>query len=496
MQRNKNFSYKLEEFIRSLDQYGHPIVFTYNKSSSFKTFFGGIVTLCREVFISQDEFDIGFVIDLFYLPKDHSIKNIDEYIEVNIQQIKTSQIKGEYFYEVIPLHFSKCQAGRFKGELTQSEIFDISNRYFCPIDFKTAFYGSYSTQKASMLQVQVRKCNQENLRIKNKTLTCASQAEMDIVFNKLALTILMTNQFIDVNEKSGNPIKTVLKQFYATSKAGLSLQYQLRFGENFLIQSTSSISSMLGQQNLTYYTITDDQMNISIINHSQNNNFNLQLTYQQNRTRIVKQCLFKRKNQRILTQNVLFKQAKQKLDEKFEIIKILKNQNMLKFIKQVTLAKYQRRLIPYFKQNLIRIKDQNIQVMKNSEQKLISWKELTKEQKIITRFYLAQVIQNTGQNAIDKRILKNLDQNFINVQNRVAITKLNKNAILQRLKEKQKYQDKFDEEQKYDVVRQKINLKEGSQENLQSIFQSDITNQTLQEDSLFVDQFLEQELEI
>ncbi|CDW89716.1 UNKNOWN [Stylonychia lemnae] len=93
---------------------------------------------------------------------------------------------------------------------------------------------------------------------------------MDNVLNYLTLNILMTNQYIDANEKQGNPIKTVLKNFYATAKSDLSLHYELRIGENYLTQSTNSLSNLLGQQNLTYYTIRDDSMQIGVNNMSDN----------------------------------------------------------------------------------------------------------------------------------------------------------------------------------------------------------------------------------
>ncbi|CDW75374.1 UNKNOWN [Stylonychia lemnae] len=78
----------------------------------------------------------------------------------------------------------------------------------------------------------------------------------------------MTNQYIDVNEKYGNPIKTILKNFYATAKSDLSLYYQLMIGQNYLTQSTNSLSNLIGQQNLTYYTIREDSMQIGDISTS------------------------------------------------------------------------------------------------------------------------------------------------------------------------------------------------------------------------------------
>ncbi|CDW87313.1 UNKNOWN [Stylonychia lemnae] len=254
MKSSKNLKQKFEQLIRSFDQFGRPIAFTYKNCSSFKTTFGGIVSLCvglliltfliqeilkvndrkttitnssflknqvidqREMIISQQEFDIGFSVQFLYLP-DGNVKSIDQYVELSFQKILISNNKGEYTEEYIDLPFSKCQAGRFNAEKTQTEAFGITNRYSCPINFKTAFQGSYTTQNAQMIQLQVRKCNQTNLTIKNKTLTCASDEEIAKILNYLTLNVLMTNY-------------------------------------------TSSISNLVGQQNLTYYTITDDSMQI------------------------------------------------------------------------------------------------------------------------------------------------------------------------------------------------------------------------------------------
>ncbi|CDW87923.1 UNKNOWN [Stylonychia lemnae] len=533
--------------------------------------------------MSKQEFDIGFLVDLINLPVEQNI-NIDQYVEVSIMQSKITITNADFNSELIELPSSRCQIGRFKGELAQTKTFDITNKFNCITNTKIAFQGSYYTEKAQLLQILVKKCNQKNLNAKNKNITCASKKEMDDILNHITLTILMTNQYIDVNEKSGNPIKTVLKNFYATVKSDLSLSYELRIGENYLIQSTNSLSNLLGQQNLTYYTIRDDSMQIGdntksdtlisfqillddvvtstnlelfTLSDALSNTggiigiitivvqvlvYNLQeyLYYQSmikhtkmqglNKTKKIKnyhpiretKICKKQLNQetQLMTQKIeiLFKQAKQKLDEKFEVIKVLKNHQMLKFIKQVSLAKYQRKLMPYFKQNLIRIKDKDsidhiqnqtkiqdklILQNRSNEEHLITWNDLTKNQKSITKLYLAQVIHNISQNAFDKRILKNLDQNVSNKQNSQIKNKIGEKAILFRLQEKYNDQNIDNGEDKKNSERYNIGIKEEVQfqtqiqENFTSNNQIDTTNMNLQEDdSNFFNEFIEKEFNI
>ncbi|CDW74633.1 UNKNOWN [Stylonychia lemnae] len=204
--------------------------------------------------ISDKDFDIGFEVNFIYMPEE-DVKSIDQYIELPV---------------------SKCQAGRFKGEQSQTETFNITNKYSCPIDFKTAFQGSYATQYAQLLQVQVRKCNQTNLTKKDKSLICASAAEMDRILNYMTLNVLMTNQFIDVNEKVGNPIRTVLKQFFATSYTPSQMLFQML-----------EVLSEFSQSQFKYWFLK--YKNTYTINLLLNNNFKSDKIQQSNSTKIKRQ---------------------------------------------------------------------------------------------------------------------------------------------------------------------------------------------------------------
>ena len=49
--RTKSKAKKITKYLRSLDAYGHQINLTYKNDSTFKTLFGGIITIATRAFI-------------------------------------------------------------------------------------------------------------------------------------------------------------------------------------------------------------------------------------------------------------------------------------------------------------------------------------------------------------------------------------------------------------------------------------------------------------
>ncbi|CDW78778.1 UNKNOWN [Stylonychia lemnae] len=88
----------------------------------------------------------------------------------------------------------------------------------------------------------------------NKNITCATDAEIDSVFDRLSVNVALMNQFVDVNDNSANPIKTLIKTQYMTSNSMLSSNQIIKISQNYVILSDSQFSSQLDQQNLTYYS--------------------------------------------------------------------------------------------------------------------------------------------------------------------------------------------------------------------------------------------------
>ncbi|CDW87533.1 UNKNOWN [Stylonychia lemnae] len=290
----KKFNRKLENFITSQDQFGQQISFTYKNSSNFQSLFGGIVTLIfrvgiliflitevikviqkkstitssyftrnlaldtRHIDANEEIFDIGLNI----LSVNKTVEqNFQRFIDVQISQTSFEWVNNsqDYVSTDKPYTLGKCDKGRFLGETVQTQSLGIPDTYYCPQNLKTTFQGQFSTRKSQYLTIEVKKCN----NLKNPSVKCASEEEIKKAFDLIEINIVITNQFIDVNEKYKNPVKTILKNFYATSKEGLNQAYQLKFGQNFLIQSTSSFSNQFGQENITYYTVRNDVMQIN-----------------------------------------------------------------------------------------------------------------------------------------------------------------------------------------------------------------------------------------
>ncbi|CDW79510.1 UNKNOWN [Stylonychia lemnae] len=290
--------------------FGHPISLKYRQNSTFKTTFGGFVTIAfkigiliylvfelikvvdktytvtnsmikRNLFvdngvytINEENFDIGF--SMYGLSEEQQA-NLDNYVNITFQQGqfewsadgKSYTFEGKQLQLGIALNLlifnqlGKCGRHRFKGEVFQAESIGIPYAYKCPVNFSASLQGSFTTQKMQSARLLISKCNQTNLSLKNQSAKCMNDSMMKNFFDSFQVNVVATNQFIDVNEKQISPIKTVLKNFYATGYHNMSLSYQLKIGQNFLISSTSSLSNQLGQLNQTYYTVRDDVLQVA-----------------------------------------------------------------------------------------------------------------------------------------------------------------------------------------------------------------------------------------
>eukprot|EP00347_Sterkiella_histriomuscorum_P013075 403366119 len=119
---------------------------------------------------------------------------------------------------------------------------------------------------------------------------------------------------------------------------------------------------------------------------------------------------------------------------------------MTQFLAKIFIYKYQRSLIPYFKQNLISLKDENMQnneeeqdtslniLKKNesqenksqqilghqSQEKFQNWNKLTKLQRKKLRQYLLLTVKQKNNDKINERIIKNLDLTIIKQKSELA----------------------------------------------------------------------------
>ncbi|CDW73849.1 UNKNOWN [Stylonychia lemnae] len=199
--------------------------------------------------------------------------NLDNYVNVTFQQVQFG-LNNAGSYQNTEIKLLEV------GEEFQAETIRIPQFYKCPVNFTASLQGSQTTKTLQSFRIIVTKCNQIYLSLKNESAKCMNDSMMQNFFDKLQFNVVATNQFIDVNEKSLSPIKTELKNFYATGYHNMSLNYQLKIGKNFLISSSSSLSNQLNQKNETYYTVREESLKISSQRVYQNQvflNFNMMI---------------------------------------------------------------------------------------------------------------------------------------------------------------------------------------------------------------------------
>ncbi|CDW75001.1 UNKNOWN [Stylonychia lemnae] len=249
--KSRNFRTVLAGYIRQQDQFGHPISLRYKNNSTFKTFFGGFITILfrmgiivflvfeimkvvdkksnitnsqyrrnlvedrRQYQIDLTNFDLAYNV----FSSDPIITaNIDRYVSVQLQEVYFAWSKdgASYTMDVKDLPLDKCPPGRFLGETVQTDNFGLQFNYKCPTTLNTTLQGGFATKEARYIQVLVGGCNQSILNKTKPNLKCANDSDIIKALDVLELNLLTSNQFVDVNEREGNPVKTIIKNFYAT----------------------------------------------------------------------------------------------------------------------------------------------------------------------------------------------------------------------------------------------------------------------------------------
>ncbi|CDW76231.1 UNKNOWN [Stylonychia lemnae] len=402
-----NFRIKFKNYIKSQDIFGHQISFTYKNSSTFKSFLGGIVTLIFRIAVlvylvtelinamqkkstisnstyirniaedftvyemTNQKFDLAFQIQLdgAYAPQD-----LSKFLEFTFSEIGFEWAPdGKSYkqnYREIPL--IRCPNGRFNNETIQTDNIKLTESYLChqTIDFKFKV-----AQK--------------------KNITCGTEAEINSVFDRLSINVGLMNQFVDVNDKSSNPIKTLIKSLYMTSN---SIQQTRKYGHILVTLTTTRV----------VYTVADALSTtggflgiISIILNYLLCWFQVSMFYQsivhdmffvekQNDKKKVGKSDKSQTNLKLFPsleqKKRLFQIARKKIDKRLEIERIFETMKTASLLNKIILSKYQRKLTPFFRSSLVRSKvdlsdikkiDQKLQ-MGNKKEEVSEWPSMSK----------------------------------------------------------------------------------------------------------------------
>jgi len=218
--------YFLYNTVKSIDQFGSPIVLNYKQKTSLKTHLGGILTFCMAV--------IGLFL-VYYFGKEIITK---EKPMISFSKIRRNN--SEIFLKDFPIFFvlghpngaimksglanslvtfvvsqylffynetiflqnvtvGRCDPEKHFGKYKDFIATYISNDkyedYFCPnYDNNTKFKNDYVTMNSSLFRVQVKKCNN-----KTDNKVCASEAVQKTYLSEFFVKNYYLNYYIDTS---------------------------------------------------------------------------------------------------------------------------------------------------------------------------------------------------------------------------------------------------------------------------------------------------------
>lgn len=174
--KNQFMKKSFHKFVRSFDQFGHPLTLKYKGRQTYKSFLGGLVTIIvvsfilvyffvmikesvrfekftvitslqkqnlakgeNELILNKDIFDIAY--KAFYIGSDQEIsENLDEYFYFAFERVKYEIITDEteirlsgntYKWEAEKIGTETCNKERFLGDYEKAQILGITGLYEC-----------------------------------------------------------------------------------------------------------------------------------------------------------------------------------------------------------------------------------------------------------------------------------------------------------------------------------------------------------------------------
>eukprot|EP00347_Sterkiella_histriomuscorum_P016521 403352870 len=157
---------------------------------------------------------------------------------------------------------------------------------------------------------------------------------------------------------------------------------------------------------------------------------------------ILKICKLSRKRMRTIKKQLLYQDGVSKLQQEFDMIKMIKQMKKVKLLTNILLSQQQKSLLPYFKQNLLAFND-------NAKQKQAAqskFKETLIKDKIDNRIIennLKQAVKRANKYKTDQRIINSLSNFDFNFDNKNENCKSSKSIKQNKSQQQQKSLSKF-----------------------------------------------------
>eukprot|EP00347_Sterkiella_histriomuscorum_P010053 403338865 len=251
--------------IRNNDAFGHPITLSYKDSSTYKSVFGGIVTLFsrialfayflvqiisvwqrqtyniatsttyenlsvsgKQIILNTSNFDIGLGI----FRGENYTYSLDyfEYFSINFIQWHTTINQGVFSLNRTSIPGEICQNDRFLGDKVTIENLALAQNSICPQkDFNFELKDSMSAQEGSLVYIHITPCIQSNLEqiFPGQNRSCKSVQEIQSVSQEFGFDIIYSQQYVE-NKNFDTPIKYFTRYY--------TLNYQNYLLKSFMFQ--------------------------------------------------------------------------------------------------------------------------------------------------------------------------------------------------------------------------------------------------------------------
>ncbi|CDW71506.1 UNKNOWN [Stylonychia lemnae] len=288
---------KLKELITNLDSFGHPITLTYKNQSTYKSLFGGIVTILIQLvvggyFISQlaavfnrDGSQItrqtkimdlvlndqkiqldrsNFEIAFNFWDSNFGMNDLD----VVAQYLQIRAIVFEILYDPQigitqqqrAIKLEKCGIDRFNGRSDVVTNLGIVDHHICfQKDFDASLYGSTYSQNVRYISANITKCSQQYLDeyLPDKNFKCKSDKEIDDFANGVMFELVYMYNTFEENDFD-SPIKQQISAFYSGLNSDRRAIRIYSVQKNFAERRDSYFANSLSTQRKEFYQIRQE----------------------------------------------------------------------------------------------------------------------------------------------------------------------------------------------------------------------------------------------
>ncbi|CDW89446.1 UNKNOWN [Stylonychia lemnae] len=286
------------KMLKSQDAFGHKITLNYQNQPTFKSTFGGIVTVILRILIfgyflsnlvtvinrsqsaivnslykrdlsfddtafdlSRENFDMGIFISYFGKRDGNIQENIHTYFTTQIFQVFFEDDPNTWGtgsdWQQTEIELQLCDESRFLGEKRQAKLINITGNYLCPDkEFNLKLAGGTSSKSAYIIYVTVDYCNQDVLdrRYPNQNLKCKSHNESDEIMPFMNIFFSYLTQYFDHNNYSQQPIVNNIQNNYWPLNKYISNNQMMKYSKNKAITKDSWLTTNLFNDEFTYFS--------------------------------------------------------------------------------------------------------------------------------------------------------------------------------------------------------------------------------------------------